>query len=278
MRILLIDPPFYRFMGIQNRYFPIGLGYIAASLRNKGYEVRIYSADKLEVVSAPDYSKMHYHYKAFIRQVNDEAHHVWKDIVTVLKDFKPDVVGITAMTPKIAAVLKTATVCKNYNNQLYVVVGGPHATIRPEEILQYKDVDFVIRGEGEISVVELIDILQKEDTILLSDIAGLSHRVNGEIVHNRHIDFVKDLDTIPFPARELLIQSENYSSEDMAIIMTSRGCPFGCTFCYKEMFGKRVRHRSTDNVMEEIKYVIQRYGANQFAFKDDSFTLNKKGL
>ena len=104
---------------------------------------------------------MHDYYKAFIRQVNDEAHHVWKDIVTVLKDFRPDVVGITAMTPKIAAVLKTATVCKEYNNQLNVVIGGPHATIKPEEILQYKDVDYVIRGEGEVSMVKLVSAIEK---------------------------------------------------------------------------------------------------------------------
>jgi len=276
VRILLIDPPFYRFMGIQNRYFPIGLGYIAASLRNKGYEVRIYSADKLEVASAPDYSRMHDHYKAFIRQVNDKAHHVWKDIVTVLKDFRPDVVGITAMTPKIAAVLKTATVCKEYNNQLNVVIGGPHATIKPEEILQYKDVDYVIRGEGEVSMVKLVSAIEKMDTSLFKEIGGLSYRLNGNIVNNLHLDYINDLDTIPFPARELLLYPENYSSEDMAIIMTSRGCPFSCTFCYKEMFGKKVRYRSVGNVIEEIKHVMQKYGAKQFAFKDDSFTLNKK--
>jgi radical SAM superfamily enzyme YgiQ (UPF0313 family) len=89
---------------------------------------------------------------------------------------------------------------------------------------------------------------------------------------------VENLDSLPFPDRELLVHPENFHPEDLAIIMTSRGCPFHCTFCYKEMFGKRVRYRSVYNVLEEMKQVRNRYKAQQFAFKDDSFTTNKKRI
>ena len=276
VKILLIDPPFYRFMGIENRYFPIGLGYIAASLRDQGHEVRIYSADTSKLVKAPAYNRMHEHYKVYIRLVKDISHPVWQEILALLKDFQPKVVGITAMTPKIASVLQTASLCKDYDDHLRLIVGGPHATIKPDELLQYKELDFVIRGEGEVSILSLIQALQKDDPKLLSEIGGLSYRKNGEVFHNPPGGFLENLDARPFPARELLLQAEKFSPEDLAIIMTSRGCPFSCTFCFKEMFGKKVRYRSVADVIEEIKYVIQRYNAKQFAFKDDSFTLNKR--
>lgn len=278
MRILLIDPPFYRFMGIQSRYYHMGLGYVAASLRANGHEIAIYSPDKAIIVSAPSYSKMHDYYNRYISQLNDINHHVWGEVREVLKKFKPDVVGITAMTPKIATVLKTASVCKEHNEKTPVVIGGPHATIKADEILQYKDVDYVIRGEGEISVVKLISAIRKNDRGLLRGVGGLSYRANGSVVHNSHMDSISDLNALPFPSRDLLLCPENYSSEDLGIIMTSRGCPFACTFCYKDMFGKTVRYRSIENVMEEIRHVVKEYDTKQFAFKDDSFTINKNRI
>ena len=278
MKILLIDPPFYRFMGIQGRYFPIGLGYIAASLREHGYKVKIYSADNTKVVSAPDYTKMTEHYDRFIGQVNDGTHPLWQDILAVLRSFQPDVVGITTMTPKIASALRTASVCKKYNNDLITVIGGPHATIKPDEILQYEDVDFVISGEGETTMVELIAAIENGIKDKFQDINGLAYRRNGIVVKNEYREFIQDIDTIPFPARDLLIEQENYSPEDLAIIMTSRGCPFSCTFCFKGMWGRKVRCRSIDNVIEEIKHVIEKYNARQFSFKDDSFTLDRKRI
>ncbi len=263
-------------MGIENRYFPIGLGYIAAPLRDQGHEVKIYSVDASRTAKAPSYNRMHEHYRTYIRLVNDPAHPVWQEMLGEIKNFRPDVVGITAMTPKIASVLKTTSLTKEYDDRIQVIVGGPHATIKAEEILQYKEIDFVIRGEGEISFPDFIQALQREDPKTFRSIAGLSYRINGEVGHNPVGDFVGNLDAILFPARELLLYPENFTPEDLAIIMTSRGCPFGCTFCYKEMFGKRIRYRSVDNVMEEMKHVIQEYHSRQFAFKDDSFSVNKE--
>ena len=278
MKVLLIDPPFYSFMGMQSRYFPIGLGYLAACLRDRGHDVRIYSADASKQIQALDYSKMHDRYKIFIRHVNDPANSIWHDVAAVLKSFKPDVVGITAMTPKIASVLRTATVCKEYDGRLPVVIGGPHATIKPDEILKYKDVDFVVRGEAERAIVVLVDLLAKNDAGSLPGVSGLSYRKNGRISHNDQRDYIEDLDSLPLPARELLVHSEYYCPEDLSIIMTSRGCPFACTYCYKGMFARRVRYRAIGSVMEEIKYVSRRYGAKQLAFKDDSFTVNKRRI
>lgn len=275
MKILLIDPPFYRFLGVENRYFPIGLGYVAASLRDSGHDVRIFSVDTSKSINAPVYNRMHDHYKVYIKLVNDAFHPIWQEVRAVLKNFQPHIVGITAMTPKVASVLKTATLCKEWGDHVRVIIGGPHATIKPDELLQYRDVDFVVRGEGEISFLELLQVFQDNHPVLLEHVDGLSYRKNGEIFHNPLGEVCRNLDTTPFPARELLIYPENFSPEDLGIIMTSRGCPFGCTFCYKEMFGKTIRYRSIDNVLEEVKEVIKKYNTKQFAFKDDSFTVDK---
>ncbi len=275
MKILLIDPPFYRFMGLENRYFPIGLGYIAASLRDSGHEVMIYSVDTSKSINAPAYNRMRDHYRVYIKLVNDPSHPVWQEMRAVLNDFRPHIVGITAMTPKVASVLKTATLCKEWEEHVRVIAGGPHATIKPDELLQYRDIDFVVRGEGEASFLELLQALQENQPELLGHVSGLSYRKNGEIFHNSLGDVLQNLNAAPFPARELLIHPENFFPEDLAIIMTSRGCPFGCTFCYKEMFGKKIRYRSIDNVLEEVKEVAKKYNAKQFCFKDDSFTVDK---
>jgi len=172
MKVLLIDPPFYTFMGMGNRYFPIGLGYLAASLKEHGHEVKIFSPDSSNVVGAPDYNRMHDRYKIFIREVNNASHPMWQEILRVIRDFSPRIVGITAMTPKIASVLKTASICKGYNDKIDVIVGGPHATIRPQELLQYKDIDWVIRGEGEVSFVKL-NAFEKRDSLLFISLLAL---------------------------------------------------------------------------------------------------------
>ena len=274
MKILLIDPPFYRFMGMENRYFPIGLGYIAASLQSQGHEVKIYSVDTSSRVNPPAYNRMREYYQRYKTLVNDSSHPVWQEILTVLKNFQPHIVGITAMTPKMASVLKTATLCKVYKDHIRIIIGGPHATIKPDELLQYRDIDYVIRGEGEISILDLLQALEKKDSKMLEQVSGLSYRKNGIFFHNPLGEVWRNIDTLPFPSRGLLLHPENFLPEDLAIIMTSRGCPFGCTFCYKEMFGKKIRYRSIDNVLKEMKYVIKKYNAKQFAFKDDSFTIN----
>jgi anaerobic magnesium-protoporphyrin IX monomethyl ester cyclase len=110
----------------------------------------------------------------------------------------------------------------------------------------------------------------------LKGIGGISYRNNGEIVHNPERPFIKDLDSIPFPSRDLLFNKASYNSEDMGILMTSRGCPYRCTYCATSIWKRNTRYRSLDNVIDEIKFVINRYGTTQFTFKDDSFTVNRK--
>ena len=312
MKILLIDPPFKRFTGLINNYYPIGLSYIAAVLRRNGYEVNIYEVDAAEKPTDLDFTREYERYDLYLQGVNDSGHPIWQEIRQTLKEYQPSLVGITAMTPKIASALKVADLCKEYNPDMPVVMGGAHPTVSPEQSISYDAIDFIVRGEGEKSFLQLvkaIDARQEPRTPTgegdLSQINGISYlpvparqtvRENfakqsrprseesrngipseesgGEIIHNLPSEFIKDLDSVPFPARDLLMNIQNYTSEDMGCILTSRGCPFKCTYCYHPWKGK-LHFRSIDNVVEEIKQVMKDYGTRQFAIKDDTFTVKR---
>lgn len=278
MRILLIDPPFYRFIGYYNRYFPLGLAYLAAVLRNEGHDVLLYDADCNVNPSKMNFAALEDSYPYYLRSVKDDEHYIWQEVRKNMLDFKPDIIGITVWTTFAASAFKIASLCKKYNKSIPVIMGGPHVSIKYDEVLEIcPNVDYLVRGEGEEILSELIRFLEgnagKNDLI---DIRGISYRYNGRNFHNPPREFIKDLDSIPFPARDLLLKESYYTSEDMGLMMTSRGCPYDCSYCATSIWERKTRFRSIDNIISEIKFVIEKYATTQFTFKDDSFTVNKK--
>ncbi len=273
MKILLIDPPFYRFIGYYNRYFPLGLTYLAAVLRREGHEVSIYDADFTKEASEIEFSFLEKKYPEYVAGLNNLEHPIWQEAKKVINQFKPDWVGITAMTTKMGSAFRLAEISKECNSNLVVIMGGPHPTLRPEEVLRNsKAVDLVVRGEGERIISELV-----KPKSFLKNIKGISYRDHGQIVHNPSPEPIQELDSLSIPARDLLISEKFYAPEEMGLLMTSRGCPFQCTFCSsKGIWGRGIRYRSVDSVIKEIEEVIQIYGTKQFSLKDDIFTLNKE--
>lgn len=273
MKILLIDPPFYRLIGFYNRYFPLGLTTVGTVLRDAGHEVRVYDADFNENPTAIDYRRLPERYPAYLASLRDSDHPVWREVRRTVERYRPDMVGISLWTTYAASAFHVAAICKTVNPACAVVVGGPHATVRAEETLRIcPAVDYVVRGEGEATSVKLANHLMGAGPGL-ETIDGLCFRSAGGIVHSPPREHVKDLDEVPLPDRSLLINGRTYSSEDMGLIMTSRGCPFSCSFCATQT--RRVRCRSIERVVAEIKAVKAAYGTTQFSFKDDSFTVNK---
>ncbi len=276
MKILLIDPPFYRFMGFYNRYFPFGLTCIAAVLRKEGHEVSIYDADCNRQASDIDYAQLPKKYPLYVNALNDASHPLWQEALATIGEFHPDIVGITVLTTKAASAFKLAALCKQHSRDRLVIMGGPHATLKAEEILQIcPDVDLVVRGEGEVTLCQLIREIEK-DTRNFNRIEGISCLQNEVVRHNAPRQMIMNLDDLPFPARELLMGRETYSSEDMGLLMTSRGCPFNCTYCATAIWRRATRYRSIPKVVAEIKDVINTHGTTQFSFKDDTFTVNRK--
>jgi len=276
MKILLIDPPFYRFIKYFNRFFPLGLAYLAAVMRELGHEVSIYDADaNVERAEEMDFSALEESYPVYIKRLNDPLDPVWEEMRSTIRSVGPDLVGINAYTTRVASAFRTARIVKALFPGVPVVIGGPHPSVKAEESLDIcPSIDFALRGEGERSFAGLVECLEKKGD--LRRIKGLSYRGEGGIIHNPAVEFIEDLDSVPYPARDLLINKGSYTPEDMGLIMTGRGCPYECTFCSSSgVWNRRVRARSLGNVLGEIRRVKAQYGTVQFSFKDDTFTLDR---
>lgn len=258
MSILLIDPPrgviskgtLWR--TVKRRLPALGLAYIAAYLEKNGYAVCIIDMN----VEKIDFTRL-------------------KEIIS---SKKCQFLGITATTVQINSALHIAQEIKKTFPELKIVMGGPHPSVMPDEILGNEYIDYVVRGEGELTVLELV---RGDDP---QNILGLSFKRNGSLVHNHPRPFIEDLDKMPFPARHLLPMDKysptpgNYLRLPAASMITSRGCPGRCTFCNTDMFGKTIRFRTAKNIAEEITSLIRDYKIKEVSFYDDTFSVNKKNI
>ena len=269
-KILLINPPFYRLMNSHFNGLSLGLCYIASVLSNNGHDVKIYNADYLNETRYANQIEIIDNYDNYKQILQNPQHKIWGEIGKVIRDFSPDIVGITALTGTYKSAENIAKIAKEIGSNIVVVVGGVHPTLLPDESIENECFDYVVRGEGEQTFLELANGLKKEN------ILGLTFRDDsGNVVHNQSRGYIEDLDSIPFPARELYLNETE--GMDYGYIITGRGCPFECTYCAsKKIWNKQTRFRSEQNVMDEIKYVYGTFGTRSFYFIDDTFTLNRK--
>jgi anaerobic magnesium-protoporphyrin IX monomethyl ester cyclase len=186
-----------------------------------------------------------------------------------------DLVGITLDTSRYYKGMKYASMLKSKGTK--VVVGGPHASFMADEILRSGSADFVVRGEGEDTMLELVKALSEGGK--LEQIRGLSYRGDNQLIHNADRTYPDNLDTLPFPARHLLdmdkYRTSKLGTRSITSILTSRGCPYQCSFCASsKLAGTFWRARSVESILEEIQFVKDTYGYRAYAFVDDNFTLN----
>lgn len=263
MDVLLINPPAASLVRTfapealtegMGFYPPLGLLYIAA------YAKKIYG-DRFNIeVLDTQVEKMDY-----------------EKIEDYLKKKRPHVVGISCMTFLLIDALKVARIAKKVDPETHVVFGGTHPTIYPYEIAGRPEADSIVFGEGEVTFSELLEAVSEKKS--LSGIKGIGYRENGRVVMNPPREFIKDLDTLPFPDRELLPYKKYYNllgkgKEIMTSLLTSRGCPFDCIFCTKKD-GRVCRMRSPENAVGEIEECLEK-GITDFDIIDDTFTINKK--
>jgi len=257
-----------------NRYFPYGLVCLATYLKENGFpEVFVYDADYNEHPEDIDYSRLSRAYQAYLNSFNQNTHPVWHEVENTIRDIKPGLIGISIWTTFAASSFYTAQLAKKIFPEVPIVLGGPHATVRATEILDIcPHVDFVIQGESEQSLTSLAKALNSN--YQFDTIKGIAYRIKGKVFKLPPSKHTINLNLFPFPDRSLLINESSYNSEDMGLMMTSRGCPFACTYCATTT--NRVSFRTTDHILSEIQYVRERYGTVQFTFKDDSFTVNSE--
>ena len=173
-----------------------------------------------------------------------------------------DLYGISSSTPQYPQSLKILDIISRYNPDAYTVVGGPHASSLPERCLE-DGFDFVVVGEGENAILDLINQIEEG-------------RVKEKVIR---VPSIPNLDSIPYPARHLIdLRSYAYDIDGGkgTTLFTSRGCPYACAFCSKDVWPRGVRFNSSEYVIKELKHMMEVYGFKHFLFLDDSLTLNKK--
>ncbi len=263
MKVLLIDPPWDDLYGkykpaakVGVLYPPLGLCYLSAYLKQSGHEVKLIDAEAEE-----------YNIDLILDDING---------------YCPDIIGIRSISPLWRNIQNLTKEIKA-KHKIPIVLGGPHITIVKDESFQSTCCDYAIYGEGEQPTVELIDAIgQNKDR---GSIDNLIFRKNGKIIRNHRRPRVEKLDGYLFPDRSILnIKKYKWSVPkkgivDFATILSSRGCPFQCTFCSQDsMFGRTTRFRSPENLVDEIESVCKEYNIDHFIFIDDTLTLDRKRI
>jgi anaerobic magnesium-protoporphyrin IX monomethyl ester cyclase len=256
MKVLLLRPAAEK--KSMARVLPLGLLAIGSVLKRAGHQVKILD---LRISNSPD-----------------------EELDAVMNSFDPQVVGIGVMTIECKYGFIDAAKVKKINPDVTVIFGGPHCSHEPQFILNDSNVDLMVSGEGDLTIVELIETLEKGKDV--ASVPGIAYKKNGSYLRTAERPVIRDLDTID--QEYDLIDLERYfnfqSSMDFFPVfrnkrfiplVTSRGCPFKCTYCH-DIFDKSIQYRSPEAVVNEIEYLIKVYGIREFHIVDDVFNVNMK--
>jgi len=253
--VLLIDPPFQKFMGFSKGGIPLGLLSLAGKLKRDGYSVDVLDSDyNPNGTPYPFVAKMA-HYDEYLDNLNNGNHPIWENITSEISDLRPDIVGVSMISTKLRSGLRVAQIAKDLGVER-IIAGGPHVTMHPEDVLgNGSPIDSAVQGEG--------------------DGEGVFERALKEKLVTA--DRIKDIKSLAWPARESLIGLGDYNPTDLGFVMSSRGCPWTCNFCCSEsLWGRTVTSREISDVADEMDSIRSNYGTNKFYLVDDTFTLRKK--
>ncbi len=245
---------------LQGNYPPIGLGYVASILEQQDVDVGIL-----------DFGGLGYTTEQLYKHVEEE-----------LARKRPDVIGVTCLTPQAHLALGVAKIAKAIRADCNVVLGGPHPTSDPFRTVQDPNVDFIVVGEGERTFSELVKALSGGRP--LKGVEGLVYKEDGDVIATPPRPLIENLDELPFPAFHLFperklnlrVDAHGLDTRDKYMeVFTSRGCPYECVYCHK-MFGRRFRARSPENVLEEVELLYHKFGIREIHIEDDCFNLDIK--
>jgi radical SAM superfamily enzyme YgiQ (UPF0313 family) len=240
-RVLLVFPPYIRQAASGSQ--PVGISYIASYVLNKWPRL--------------DLKLIDYAVEKFSPKLYQRA----------LRDFNPEIVGISVLTLNYSGGRLVARLTKDFNPAILTVMGGVHASVRAEECLEHCDI--VVRGEGEEAFNEIIQ------NNVLGTIRGISYQKDGKVVHNEAREPLNNLDTLPFPAHHLF-DMEKYRSFLGCGVMGSRGCPYKCIFCCSPQTWGNIRARSTQNIVDEVELLNSKFGIQRVTFFDDTLNIPQR--
>jgi len=251
MKITLVNPPYPPSVHSHPPFIPLGIAYLGAVAEREGHEVTVIDcqAEKLS-------------YEAFRSRIEQTP---------------SDVVGVTATTLLYKSAMQLVAIAKQVHPQAVTMLGGSHGSFWDENALEeYPSLDIVVRREGEATFIELLDKLQSKTSF--NNVLGITFRSKeGKITRNPERPFLEDLDSLPFPAHNLLpLETLKRMGKVLFPLITSRGCVYWCDFCSTvRMFGRGYRMRSPKNVVDEMEMIHNKYGIGQVTFYDDAFTVNR---
>jgi len=245
MRVLLLSTPHPL---EESPLPPLSLSYLASVLHKEAVDVKIL-----------DFLVTKYHPKKLRRE---------------LEEYRPQLVGATCVTLNYPIARRMLKVCKDFNPQMFTVIGGPHVTFATEEtLLQSPWIDAIVIGEGERTIVQLVRAVEEGKDI--HQVPGIACADGGMVIKTLPQARIENLDQLPLPARELLPMAKYRALGTPCTVITSRGCPYSCIFCSgRRMFGPKVRFRNSGLVVDEIENLQHDFGIQKINIVDDTFTLN----
>ena len=281
MHVCLINPPRIqpKSWGKPNVFQPLDIAYTAAVLE-KQYEIHIIDAPNEGWKSLEDIDG-----KVYRQGLTN------KQIAARIKQCSPAVIGITVpFSGWWTAAYEVASIAKNIDKDITIVLNGLHPSARPAECLTYPNIDFVVIGEPEQTMFELMAALEEGNIESTKKVKGIGFMQNGKNIFTPARPAIQDLDSLPFPARHLLPMDTYFSAvketalrgeinKRWTVMITSRGCPNNCIFCSVHVInGRKWRSRRPENVVDEIEHLAHVYRIRQIDFNDDNLTLDKKRM
>ncbi|MEM2703017.1 MAG: radical SAM protein [Candidatus Bathyarchaeia archaeon] len=248
-KIALVNPPPPQGAFIHYQNPPIGLAYLAAILEANDFDVKVIDCPPLNI-----------NYENLKREI---------------KSFQPNAVGITSVTVTSTSAFKVARIVKETFPETLTILGGPHVTVLDEQILMdHPEVDIVVRGEGEQTMLELANLIANSNFKVLDSVAGITFRRSGRIIRTPDRPFIQNLDQLPRPAYKYFpLEKYKIFGKLILPILASRGCPYRCAFCLApKMAGKKVRARSPKSIVDELEWLRDACRADAISFHDETFT------
>ena len=287
MNIFLIQPPVRDFYQTSIRTQPIGLAYLAASLKKHGHKVAILDCQtemKKSIPIPPELSYLKDFYPFRDRspfKLYSGYYHFgmgWEEVGQKIRDSRADVFGISSsFTPYHGEALTIARIIKEWDRRKIVVIGGAHVSCDPEGVLHSPYVDYVILGEGEVRFPLLLEQIGKGKVKSVENVDGIGYRDGEEIRITPLRHFIQDLDSLPPPARELFdLDRYRIRKKRSTMVITSRGCPHGCAYCSGHLvMGRSFRTRTPEAILTEMMECQKHYGIEHFDIEDDNFTFDQ---
>jgi len=272
-KVLLVFPPVVNTRSTNNiSCVPLGIAYLGAYLRREGYEVELLDA-----------AVEGYHNEVRLNPQLVRFGLAYEEIAERVVQSKPDVLGVSCIfSSQMPGVRRITEDAKNALGDLITVTGGTHPSFMAREVLQHEPLDFVVRGEGELAFANLLNALNRGESP--DGVKGIAYRADGRVMLTPPEDVIPDIDSIPWPARDLLpmekyfrinapMQSLSKRQPNTSFI-TSRGCPYRCNFCSSSRHWRKYRARNVDDVLDEIGHLIGTYGVRELKFEDDNLTFD----